>query len=113
MDGTFNTFVHLIGSNITFTCEVNSTLTFNQSDFVWGCSTGCFADMVEEQTINITEIQESDSGVLNCSVVIDGMEYTSRPYDLQVAGMFATPYALKKMFSSANDKLLIGSKILV
>ena len=88
VDGTINTFEHLIGSNITFTCEVNSTLTFNESDFIWGCSTGCFADMVEEQTVNITEIQESDSGVLNCSVVIDGMEYTSQPYDLQVTGMF-------------------------
>ena len=85
-DDNNTVFEHLIGSNITFTCEVNSTLTFNDSDFVWGCSTGCFADMVEEQTINITEIEVTDSGVLTCSIIINGVDYTSEPYDLQVTG---------------------------
>ena len=87
VDDDNNAFEHLIGSNITFTCEVNSTLTFNDSDFVWGCSTGCFADMEVEQIINITEIQVTDSGVLNCSVVFDGVEYNSEPYDLRVTGI--------------------------
>ena len=42
--------------------------------------------MVEEQTINITEIQVTDSGVLTCSIIINGVDYTSEPYDLQVTG---------------------------
>ena len=87
IDDGNNAFEHLIGSNITFTCEVNSTLTFNDSDFIWACSTACFADMEVEQTINITEIEVTDSGILNCSIIIDGVEYTSKPYDLQVSGM--------------------------
>jgi len=29
----------------------------------------------------------TDSGVLNCSIIIDGVEYTSEPYDLQVTGI--------------------------
>ena len=105
VDDDNNTFEHLIGSNITFTCEVNSTLTFNESDFVWGCSSGCFADMVEEQFISITEIQVTDSGVLNCSVIIDGVEYNSEPYDLQVTGnvfisMLCEQYAEEQTLSS-------------
>ena len=43
--------------------------------------------MEVEQTINITEIEVTDSGILNCSIIIDGVEYTSEPYDLQVSGM--------------------------
>ena len=42
--------------------------------------------MEVEQTINIIEIEVTDSGILNCSIIIDGVEYTSEPYDLQVAG---------------------------
>ncbi|XP_065910840.1 uncharacterized protein [Dysidea avara] len=41
--------------------------------------------MEVEQTINITEIEVTDSGILNCSIIIDGVEYTSEPYDLQVS----------------------------
>jgi len=44
--------------------------------------------MEVERTINITEIEVTDSGILNCSIIIDGVEYTSEPYDLQVAGIF-------------------------
>ena len=90
VDDGNNTFEHLIGSDITFTCEINSTLTFNDSDFIWACSTGCFADMEVEQTINITEIEVTDSGILNCSIIIDGVEITSEPYDLQVSGITCT-----------------------
>ena len=43
--------------------------------------------MEVEQTINITEIEVTDSGILNCSIIIDGVEYTSEPYDLQVSGI--------------------------
>ena len=46
--------------------------------------------MEVEQTINITEIEVTDSGILNCSVVIDGVEYTSEPYDLQLSGITCT-----------------------
>ena len=44
--------------------------------------------MEVEQTINITEIEVTDSGILNCSIIIDGVECTSEPYDLQVAGIY-------------------------
>ena len=46
--------------------------------------------MEVEQTINITEIEVTDSGILNCSIIIDGVECTSEPFDLQVAGIYIT-----------------------
>ena len=40
--------------------------------------------MQMEQTINVTALDEMDSGVINCSVLIDGTEYFSEPLELQV-----------------------------
>ena len=58
----------------------------SDSEFSWSCSTGCFVDMETEQSINITELEVTDSGELNCSVIIDDVEYTSESVELQVTG---------------------------
>ena len=55
--------------------------------------------MEVEQTINITEIEVTDSGILNCSIIIDGVEYTSEPYDLRVSGMCMNYAIRSNMFS--------------
>ena len=58
----------------------------SDSEFSWSCSTGCFVDMEIEQSVNITELEVTDSGELNCSVKIDGVEYVSETIELQVTG---------------------------
>jgi len=58
----------------------------SDSEFSWSCSTGCFVDMEMEQSVNITELEVTDSGELNCSVIIDDFEYTSESVELKVTG---------------------------
>jgi len=74
-----------VGSNVTLTCMVTPTPP-SDSEFSWSCSTGCFVDMEIEQSVNISELEGTDSGELNCSVIIDDVEYTSGTIDLQVTG---------------------------
>ena len=78
-----------VGSNITLTCMVTPTPP-SDSEFSWICSTECFVDMEIEQSVNITELEIADSGELNCSVIIDNVEYTSEIIELRVTGML--PY---------------------
>ena len=58
------------------------------SEFSWSCSSGCFVDMEIEQSVNITELEVTDTGELNCSVIIDDVEYTSETIGLQVFGKY-------------------------
>ena len=73
------------GSNLTLTCMVTPTPP-SDSQFSWSCSTGCFVDMEIDQSVNITELEVTDSGELNCSVIIDDVEYTSESVELRVTG---------------------------
>ena len=58
----------------------------SDSEFSWSCSTGCSFDMETEQSFNITELEVTDSGELNCSVIVNGVKYTSEMIELQVTG---------------------------
>ena len=85
-----NKFEYPVGSNITLTCRVIPTPP-SDSEFSWNCSTGCFVDMETEQSVNITELEVTDSGEINCSVIIDDVKYTSELIQLRVienSGMF-------------------------
>ena len=73
------------GSNLTLTCMVTPTPP-PDSKFSWSCSTGCSVDKEIEQSVNITELEVKDSGELNCSVIIDDVEYTSESVELRVTG---------------------------
>ena len=81
--GTNNAYRYNTGTDLNLICSVTPT-PVSDSEFSWSCSTGCFADMEIEQIVNVTDVDETDSGVLNCSVVINGVEYSSESFDLQV-----------------------------
>ena len=83
-----NTFGYLIGSNLSLTCSVTPILPANDS-FSWNCSTGCFADMRMEQTINVTNLDTMDSGSITCSFTFDNMDYHSEPLNLLVSGEYS------------------------
>ena len=91
LPGTTNVLGFLNGIDLSLTCMVNPTPP-SDSEFSWSCLTGCFADMKMEQIINVPEIEEMDSGVINCSVIINGTKYFSDFVELQVVEG-------KKMFS--------------
>ena len=81
--GATNVFEYYIGTDLSLTCMVIPSPP-SDSEFSWSCSTGCFVDMEMEQTIYVTEIEEIDSGVVNCSVIFDGIQYFSGFIELQV-----------------------------
>ena len=81
--GTNNTNQYFAGTDLYITCFVTPT-PLSDSEFRWSCSTGCFADMAMSQFVHVTNLEETDSGILNCSVVINGVEYFSEPFALQV-----------------------------
>ena len=78
-----NIFEYFTETDLSLTCSVIPSPPSN-SKFIWGCSTGCFADMQMEQTINVTLSNVTDGGVLNCSVVINGVQYFSESFEVQV-----------------------------
>ena len=80
-----NIIEYFTGSDLTLTCMVTPTPP-SDSEFSWSCSTGCFVDMEMEQSVNITELEVTDIGELNCSVIIDDVEYASELVELRVTG---------------------------
>ena len=80
-----NTFQFFTETDLILTCFVSPTPPSN-SEYNWSCSTGCFADMQMEQTISVTISNETDGGILHCSVVVDGVQYFSELFILQVIG---------------------------
>ena len=83
INGSDNSFGYLVGSDVNLTCLVTPTPP-SDSEYSWSCSTGCFFDMEIEQSVNVSELELTDEGVLNCSVMIDGVEFFSDPYELVV-----------------------------
>ena len=74
-----------MGSDLNLTCLVTPTPPAD-SEFSWNCSTGCFADMRMEQTINVSNLTIMDSGLVTCSLTINNLDYHSDPLDLLVTG---------------------------
>jgi len=82
-----NILEYSVGSNITLTCMVTPSPP-SDSEFSWSCSTGCFVDMEIKQSVNISELEVTDSGEINCSVIVDGVEYTSETINFRVEGNY-------------------------
>ena len=81
--GTSNAYQYFSGTDLNLICSVTPTPP-SDSEFSWSCSTGCFADMETEESVNVTDLEGTDSGVLNCSVFVNGFEYSSESFILQV-----------------------------
>ena len=81
--GNNNTYEYFYGTDVTLTCSVSPTPPLNRL-LSWGCSTGCFADGRTVSTVSVSGLDEDDSGVLNCSIAINGIQYYSEPFGLQV-----------------------------
>ena len=85
INGSDNSFGYLVGSNVNLTCLVTPTPP-SDSEYSWSCSTGCFVDMEIEQSVNVSGLEVTDEGVLNCSVMIDGIEFVSSLFQLVISG---------------------------
>jgi len=83
ISGSIDIFQYSVGTDLSLTCLVIPTPP-SDSEFSWNCSTGCFADMEMEQTVNVTELEIFNSGVIKCSVIIDDEEYFSESFEVRV-----------------------------
>ena len=85
VDKDNNTFGYLTGSDLNLSCIVTPTPP-SISNLSWNCSTGCFADMKTEQTINVTDTDTMDSGSITCTFTVNNEDYHSEPLNLLVSG---------------------------
>ena len=83
-----NSFVHVVGSNLTLTCLISSTPVDN-SVFKWRCSTGCLASVEMGQKISV---MMQKSGMIFCAYTVNGVEYNSDPIEINVTGKFTGTY---------------------
>ena len=81
--GPNNTYEYFSGTSLNLICSVTPAPPSN-TEFSWSCPSGCFADRKTAQTINVANLARTDSGVLNCSAIINGIQYFSDSFELQV-----------------------------
>ena len=76
---------YTVGNTVTLECVVDPVITDTSITpmYSWQCDTGCFADGMTTPTIT-RQLTDMDSGVIECSVTIDGDEYMSDIFNLQV-----------------------------
>ena len=78
---------YTVGSNVTLECVTDPVITGTgiTAMYIWQCDTGCFADGMTTPTIT-QQLTDMDSGLIDCSVTIDGDVYMSdNMFDLQVS----------------------------
>ena len=81
--GNRSIFEFTAGSNITLTCMITPTPP-PDSKFSWCNVNGCSMNL--EQSMELTDLKLSDSGKLNCSLIVDDVKYTSKVIELRVIG---------------------------
>ena len=81
--GDNNTYEYFYGTDVTLTCSVFPAPPVYRT-VSWGCSTGCFANGRTTSTVRVSGLDEGDSGIINCSMAINGIQYYSEPFGLQV-----------------------------
>jgi len=87
---------YTVGDNVTLIC-ITSPNQPAGSVFRWRCHDGCSFDMNIEQAIDI-ELELTDSGEINCSVIVNEVEYTSKTVELRVLGKYGLICFLCSMY---------------
>ena len=80
---------YTVGDNVTLACITSPTPPAG-SVFRWRCHDGCSFNMKIGQTINF-EVELTDSGEINCSVIVNEVEHASKTVELRVLGKYR-PY---------------------
>ena len=95
VNGTTNTFDYPILSKVTLTCMLNTSTSYTYQWNTTGCYTnsryndgepGCFPHDQTTQNVTDLRVTAEDAGTITCSVIIDGVEYTSEPFTLRISG---------------------------
>ena len=100
VSGSANTFDYPILSSVNLTCNVtsNDTSSFTVTSYQWntaGCYTNarftpdnpeCFPHGKTTQKVVGTDLNAEDAGNISCTVTINGVAYTSKPFTLRISG---------------------------
>ena len=87
-------------SSVTLTCDVTSDdgSSFAVTSYRWnteGCYTNpnynngnpsCFPYGKTTQSVTTSDVTAHDAGTINCTVTINGSDYTSESFTLQLSG---------------------------
>ena len=87
-------------SSVTLTCNVTSNdgSLFTVTSYQWndaGCyrhpsfnsgNPRCFPLGMVTQNVTGNDLLPKDAGTINCSVIIDNVNYTSEPFTLRISG---------------------------
>ena len=87
-------------SSVTLTCNVtsNNGSTFTVTAYYWnttGCYThpnrnsgnqSCFPYGCHTQNVTDNDVTAEDAGTITCTVIINGVNYTSKPFTLRISG---------------------------
>ena len=75
---------YTVGETLTLVCVVDASIntTSRNVTHLWQCS-GCFADGLNTSNI-MQQLTDRDSSMISCLVNVDGAEYMSDVFNLQV-----------------------------
>lgn len=80
-----NALQYSLGSNFIVKCLV-APVPPPGSEFSWNCSTGCLDNATMQQSINITELGLLENVMINCSVFINDVQYSSETVEINITG---------------------------
>ena len=99
VSGSTNTFDYPILSSVTLTCMVTVSGSFNGTITYRWDTTGCYANTAGNsgspicfptgqttQNVTVNNLMADDAGTITCTVILDGVDYTSNPLILHVSG---------------------------
>ena len=80
--------MYSVGDTLTLTCVIDPLLTSTSSivSYLWLCS-GCFADRLTSPMISRT-LTDIDNVMIECNATVDGVEFISMPFYVQVTGTY-------------------------
>ncbi|XP_065895470.1 hemicentin-1-like isoform X2 [Dysidea avara] len=116
VSGSANTFDYPILSSVTLTCNVTSSdgSVFAVGSFEWnttGCYTNpghnggsptCFPTGEMVETVSDNNVTAEDAGTITCNASINGIDYTSDQFTLQISGIAITNFTTGADFSTAS-----------
>ena len=127
VSGSANTFDYPILSSVTLTCNVTSSdgSVFAVGSFEWnttGCYTNpghnggsptCFPTGEMVETVSDNNVTAEDAGTITCNASINGIDYTSDQFTLQISGNLLYAFYITIQFRVGTNVQIHPPKLLL
>ena len=104
VSGSTNSFGYPVLSNLSLTCMVdplplisvsyrwNTTRCYTHSNYSNG-RPRCFPRGQNSRVVTDDDLTAEDSGTITCTLILDGIDYTSDPFTLRISGKLMSLHA--------------------